>query len=591
MMKRIAVILFVLMVITAVAQQYNLPRAVLLTTGDGDGRGTVSDGVVLAIQALGKTGTPLWLDNRQILQNPDALARFSILIVPTTYGYHDADRRYSLSFLSDREIENICNWVQAGGTLVSDVYIGRNTYNGEDRISETGMLTRENWPLADCFGVELQERNMKDDHVVAVDKSIWSGPLTPQFTKDEWTTVITGTEAETLVFATWQKSGLPAVVFHRWGKGGGLLLNSFNSIHPASDGGYVGAEDIEAFYRVLIDLAIPATMRDIRLHQWKNGAPAAFALTINDGGNREQYQRMIAFLEKQNIAATGFVTSSINAELTRDLQRVSTVTLASHASSHQDFRTLDFGETMHQIQSSSSFSDVALRGFRFPFVNNSFWGMVALQQSAYLYDSSITANHIEFYRGALFPYNIPIFQDGYYRRLLLLELSPMYHDDWYFYKDVLTEAPYTKEDAQRDAARFDAYLQSFWKRTVLPAGGMMIVSAHPMYSGLNEETMEPLYSAVHAAREDGAWIASLDDIAIWWNALLQLQVNITDEDDITRITLNAGVSGVAQGLSFLLPAKPRRVQYSGRYRIVETSRGFTLILQHPQPDESIIIYW
>lgn len=97
-MKRIILVLLVLMAGSVFARQFDLPRAVLLTTGDGDGRGTVSDGVVLAIQAMGKAGTPLWLDNRQILHDPQALARFSILIVPTTYGYHDADRRYSLSF-------------------------------------------------------------------------------------------------------------------------------------------------------------------------------------------------------------------------------------------------------------------------------------------------------------------------------------------------------------------------------------------------------------------------------------------------------------------------------------------------------------
>lgn len=590
-MKRIILVLLVLMAGSVFARQFDLPRAVLLTTGDGDGRGTVSDGVVLAIQALGKAGTPLWLDNRQILHDPAALARFSILIVPTTYGYHDADRRYSLSFLSDKEIENICYWVQNGGLLISDVYIGRNRYNGEDRISEEGMLTRENWPLAKCFGVTLQERNMKSDQVVAADETIWHGPLTPHYTDDEWTTVITKLDPAAQVLATWKQSDLPAVVYHPWGNGGGLLLNSFNSVHPASDGGYVSAAEIEAFYRYTLDAAMAGSKRNIRLHPWKNGAPAAFALSINDGGSAEQYQRIIQLVQKEKIPATAFVTTSVNHEQNRALQQIPSIAMASHAESHVDFRTLDFGETMQQIQMSMKLDATAFRGFRFPFVNNSFWGMLALQQKGFVYDSSIAANHIEFYRGALFPYNIPVFQDGYYRSLSLLELSPMYHDDWSFYKEVLTNASYSQQDSQRDAARFDAYLQSYWKRTVLPEGGMMIVSIHSMYSGLSDETMQPLYRAVHTAEEDGAWIADLDDIAAHWNALLALRVAVEDTEDLTRITLDATTAHLPEGLSFSLPAKPHKVHCAGGYNLKETEAGSMLILKHPQPGEQITLYW
>jgi peptidoglycan/xylan/chitin deacetylase (PgdA/CDA1 family) len=590
-MKRIFLILLVVMAGLLSARHYELPRAVLLTTGDGDGRGTVSDGVVLAIQAMGKAGTPLWLDNRQILHDPQALAQFSILIVPTTYGYHDADRRYSLSFLSDVEIENICKWVQDGGMLISDVYIGRNRYNGEDRISAEGILNSENWPLAECFGVTLQERNMKGDQVVAADESIWQGPLTPSFTDDEWTTVITAVDPAAQVLARWQQSNLPAVVVHRHGRGGAVLLNSFNSVHPASDGGYVSAAEIEAFYRYTMDAAVADSKRNIRLHPWKNGAPAAFALTINDGGTPQQYKRIIQLVQKEKIPATAFVTTSVNHEQNRALQQIPSVAMASHAESHVDFRTLDFGETMHQLQMSSTLNNASFRGFRFPFVNNSFWGMLALQQQGFLYDSSIAANHIEFYRGALFPYNIPVFRDGYYRRLSLLELSPMHHDDWFFYQDLLTNSVYSQQDSQRDAARFDAYLQSYWKRTVMPEGGMMIVSAHPMYSGLNDETMQPLINALHSARNDGAWIANLDDIADHWNALLKLTVQVIEEDDTTRLVLGADGADVPAGLSFALPAKPRRVHCSGGSDCIETAAGWMLILQHPQPGEQITLYW
>jgi len=163
MMKKAGLILTLLLCAFVLnGLEYKLPKVLFITTGDGDGQGTVSDGVILALQEFNKSGAFVRLENRTVLYNTEELNKFEIMIIPTTFGYHDADRRYSLSFLSETEMQNISNWVKQGGTLVSDAYLGRNSLNGEDRISKDNTLNSKNWKLADCFGVELKELNMQN---------------------------------------------------------------------------------------------------------------------------------------------------------------------------------------------------------------------------------------------------------------------------------------------------------------------------------------------------------------------------------------------------------------------------------------------
>ena len=115
-MKKIGIII-ILITLANLLFSYTLPKVLFITTGDGDGRGTVSDGVILAMQEFNQNGALVTLDNRKVLYDLDEMAKFQIMILPTAHGYHDADRKYSLSYLSHLEMENISNWVKAGGIL------------------------------------------------------------------------------------------------------------------------------------------------------------------------------------------------------------------------------------------------------------------------------------------------------------------------------------------------------------------------------------------------------------------------------------------------------------------------------------------
>ena len=104
-----------------------IPKVLFITSGVDEGRGKISEGVIVALQTFGRHGNFVRLDNRDVLMQPKVLSEYSIMIMPTSMGYNDGDRKYSLSYLSDYEMENISNWVKEGGTLIAEENIGRNT--------------------------------------------------------------------------------------------------------------------------------------------------------------------------------------------------------------------------------------------------------------------------------------------------------------------------------------------------------------------------------------------------------------------------------------------------------------------------------
>ncbi|HOH83805.1 MAG TPA: hypothetical protein PLI16_04275, partial [Bacteroidales bacterium] len=82
-------------------QGYMLPRVLIVTTGSNLGNGVLAEGVNIAMQTFNRLGAFVTLKSRDILLDPQELNRYNIMILPTAAGYHDADRRYSLTFMAD----------------------------------------------------------------------------------------------------------------------------------------------------------------------------------------------------------------------------------------------------------------------------------------------------------------------------------------------------------------------------------------------------------------------------------------------------------------------------------------------------------
>ncbi|MFO7896173.1 MAG: polysaccharide deacetylase family protein [Candidatus Cloacimonadales bacterium] len=589
MKKQIFLLVFI--VVSQFLLAYNLPKTLFITSGDGDGRGTVSDGVILAMQELNSHGAIVKLDNRKILYQPQELAQYQILIISTAYGYHDADRLYSLSFLSEIEMINISNWVEQGGILIGDNFLGRNRLDGSDRISQQGLLDNNNWALSKCFQVELLEKNMKDFQVVSQNEKIWQGDITEVYGEAEWTTVISkllGSESE--IWANWQAGNetYPAIVKTNFGKGKAILLANFNLLHPASDGGFSSSEEIGNFYHEILQLTQENRQYPVALHPWKFAKSTAFTISFDDGGKNSEYERILDFVEQNKLQSNFFISNKITTEQLAKLRKSDNINLEMHSYSRADFRKLSYAQTCQELQQNRALLPAAT-GFRFPLTNNSYHGLLGLEEENMLFDSSIGVNHLEFYRGSIFPYNIPIFSDGYFRSLDLLEISQIFHDDWYFYQKILTDKTYDKSQQIIDSKRFSAYLTSLWTRAILPNKGMMVIMAHPLYSGYSQQTLQPLQDMLDLARKDDSWICSIDQIARHWNQLLDLKLKIVESDKHLQISLHSA-SNIA-GLTLLLPQKPLKVQYDGKYELEIKSDKIFLILQNGKNNDEINLFF
>lgn len=585
-MKKIILILILVVLVNYFLFSYTLPKVLFITTGDGDGRGTVSDGAILAMQEFNQNGAIVKLDNRKVFYDTEEMTKYQIMILPTTFGYHDADRRYSLSYLSETEMHNIRQWVKSGGILVSDNFLGRNKLDGSDRITISGKLDKSNWLLSECFGVELIEKNMQDCKIIDKQSQIWENDLTPVFTTEEWTTIISKQLNELDIWAEWQtkENNYPAITLHNFGKGKAVLLANFNLVHPASDGGFSSSKEIEEFYNRIFQLALDDPRFPVQLHPWKNAHPTAFAISFDDGGTSKQYDNVINFIKKNQLISNFFITNNIDPTQLSSLRKTSNINLELHSASRADFRTLSYSQALQEIQ--QNFNEVPeAKGFRFPFTNNSYNGLLALDEQDLLYDSSIAVNHLEFYRGSIFPYNIPVFTDGYFNSLDLLEISPIFHDDSFFYN--VGKNNYSTENQLIDSNRFSAYLTSLWSRAIKPNNGMMIISAQPMFIGYNNQTIEPLQDMLNLAKKDGSWICSIDEIAEHWNRLLDLEIEINENGN--ELTITFETEKMIDGLSLKLAQKPREINFCRKYIIKQNEDDIYLILEKVKNLEQVIV--
>jgi len=94
---------------------YQLPKVLIITSGSIEGNGKVAEGIIVAIQSFNRKGAIVELKTRDILNDLESLNNYNILILSSAIDYHDADRQYSLAYMSDYEINNIKTFVECGG--------------------------------------------------------------------------------------------------------------------------------------------------------------------------------------------------------------------------------------------------------------------------------------------------------------------------------------------------------------------------------------------------------------------------------------------------------------------------------------------
>ena len=558
---------------------YHLPKVLFLTTGADEGRGTVSDGIVVALEAFNRLGTTVRLENREVLLQPDILAAFDIMIVPTIKGYHDKPQDYSLTYMSDIELKNIALWVKNGGTLVTDVNIGRNTLEGEDRFIKDKILNVNNWELGRCFGVALKEINTDNLAIRETDLDIWHHDIMKPKNKEIWRLIAVKKAPRVRVLAKWENTTVnyPAITLNNYGKGNSFLLPTFYVLHPLSDGGLSTKKEIYAFYKYVYETALGNRKYPMQFLPWKNGHTSVYCQTFDDGGNAEEYDRIFNFIEKNQLPTVFFVTPHIDKNIAEKIKKQAYISIQGHSYNHPDFRKLDYFKTISEFLMNRQYWNKKFKGFRFPYVSNSFWGMYLLDKLDFEYETSIAANNLDFIRGSVVPYNIPVFNDEFYATLDLLEISQIYRSDWYFYKKILDNDPYTPEEQKQDANNFETYLFEYYNKVVKPVNGVMVYLGHPMYSGKSETTLRPLQKFIDYLKENNVWIASLNEVAARWNKLEKMNVKI--EENGHQVTLTVDLQGqTIEDLTIKLSAKPVEVTYNGNYHLTNIDGDEYLII-------------
>ncbi len=561
---------------------YLLPKAAFITSGTIDGNGILPSGAVVALQTFSKLGIYTEISSRDILLDPKALQEYSILILSTAIDYYDIDRKYSLSYMSDMELNNLKDWTANGGVLVAGDNIGRNTPNSSDRANLFGSLNSTNWALADCFGVTLKEKNVTNFHINGNINNNLNGLFLGESASEQWVLVVDSVQSKTLKsLAIWTdgRTSYPALIENYFEKGIAFLLPTSYLLHPANDGGKWGVNQIANFYKYVVDEFYSRHNNKVVLNPWPDGFNYAFCVTINSNGERADYNRLLSYLKSEKITPTFFVDGFIGNEL-KDYLSSEKIYLESNGFKKTNYRGQhSFTEIKTDILNNKNYWNKPFIGFKFPYSRISNWGIMALNDMDYLFDSSIGADNINTFKGSVIPYHLPFSYGQYYKRSNILEISPTLHDDFHFYQtaDDSSNIVDNSEYQEKQAKLFEKYLLNFWNYSVKPFYGCMVFLGHPLYTANNDITLQPLKNLIQNVKKDSAWITTIENIAEFRNNLGELKFNIKEQGSYMEITVDVPPNTKVEGITLRLDNKPSKVKISnGDYKLIEKGRLFYL---------------
>jgi hypothetical protein len=574
-----------------------LPRVLFITTGISGDDARMPCGAIIAVQAFNKRGAVVRLEARDILYDAETLGKYNIIILSTFPGYHDADRKYSLSYMSEFELQNLKDFVSQGGVIVSGDNVGRNLLDGTDRIVQYGQLTPANWPLSECYGLGLSEKNMTgyetDGEIEG--HATWhtdSTTLRRGYT-ELWTLVpdsIYSNQVE--VLGHWRKGGdsIPAITRNMFGEGLSFLLSSSAYLHPANDGGFWSIDQIEGFYAYVLDEYNRINGINVALNPWPGGHEQAFCVTLNPAGTLEQYRRLFRALENENIAPTVFVNGLVDEEI-MDFLRSGKHGLESSGYAYLNYKDKAYPGSLDDILLNENHWDINFKGFRFPYTKPGFWGLMALYEQGYMFESSIGANNMDLIHGSVFPYNIVLSNQGFFVSTDILEIAPTYHDDYYYLKDIHKTSVTDPEEMNRQVMIHSKYLENYWDYSVRPYNGLMVYLGHPRYTAYTDSTMAPLFNLITKVREDDAWITTIGEVAGFRSGLAGLRFYVEEEGDVQYIRVAAEDDEEVKDVCLLLMGAPKKaVARKGTVNIREKA-GRSQLVFDASDGQVITVYY
>ncbi len=589
---------------------YRTPAALIITSGDGEGTGAIGDGVLAAHEALNSLGCPTRLENRTALYESATLQNYNILILPTLYGSHDADRKFSLTYMDSLAMANIMNWVEKGGVLVAGENIGRNRMDGADRVSATGKLDENNWPLARLFGTSFKEVELSGYTFKLNTESFLGGCWSTD--RDSFSIPDAGwilvpqdriEDGDGKFWAFWQGADMfGGAIYNDFGKGSAIYLTFSLLLHPAIDGGLSNPEEIKAFFKRIMSLAAeaPDDVPIVGISAWPYGKLAALVITLGADGSEPDFAATIDSILHVGGAFTVFIEGTNGPARMAQLAVSDRVEVASSGAGTVDYGEPNFQRFREDITIMESRMSSKPAGFRFPRFRRSFDGLLILAEKGYLYDSSLPVNHREYYEGSIFPYNLPIFDEkGRIISTDLLELSPIYLDDWAFYGDLIgSEGRKSAAAIEQRALLYETFLEQYFRNTVLPEGGLMVQIGHAAFEGFSDRTLTPLMKFIRNAAATGdVWIARAKDVADFWNRRNRVRLNVSWDSETTTCRVNLKNAEYPPGTSLKLFASPGKKPIEitdGDGRKLESKPvadgSFLIILTGKEKDEAKVLF-
>jgi hypothetical protein len=567
-----------------VTREAQLPRVLIITTGISNDDQQLAQGIVVAVQSFNKMGATVRLEPRDILYNFQELKEYSILILSTFPGYHDADRKYSLSYMSDEELHNLALFVENGGVLISGENIGRNYNDGTDRVIVFTQLNSDNWELANCFGVAFSEKNMTGfglkGHIPGYFEWDVSSSLLSWEDHELWTLTPDSpfsSNHKVLGYWTKEQDSLVAVMESEFGKGKSILLASSGFLHPSNDGGFWSEEQIDKFYQYVIDSYNREHGITAVLNPWPLARDYAFSVSLNAVGEIDQYDRVFRLLNAKNIIPSIFVNGSVGEDI-KSMLLASGYPLASSGFGYINHSDLMYPQAVEDILLNENFWNRNFTGFRFPYTNPGYWSLLALDEHDYLYESSIGADNLDFFHGSIVPYNLVITDEGFYRSTDILEISPTYHDDYHFL-DIIREGHVADSGQLEESIKvYSKYLHNFWNYAVKPYKGQMVYLGHPGFVGYNDSTLTSLEKLLTEVKKDNTWLATLNEVAEFRRNLGLLQFFIDEKNREQQIQIKApeGVYVENVCLNFTGTIKKASAD-KGKISIIKETKGSRLV--------------
>lgn len=569
-----------------------LPRVLFITTGITGQEATLPKGIVIALQAFNRKGAIVKLETRNVLYEPDRLQNYNMIILSTAAGYHDADRKYSLSYMSETELENLRDFVYNGGVLISGDNVGRNKPDGTDRITLHKKLEPGNYPLSECFGLEMAEMNMEGFSIYGSLDDSEDEFLKSKTDKNFYTLVpdtLFSDKAE--VMANWVSSSdtLPAIVKNNYGKGTAYLLASSNFLHPAGAGGNVSTEKITGFYDAVVNDFHKQNRIPLHLKPWPKGHDYAFCITMNSGGELKHYERFFELMEKHHLTAEFFVNGQMS-QIINDFLEKKEVPLQSSGYEFTNYRNLSYSQALQDILRNENQWQKEFEGFRFPYTMPAFWGLLALSEADYFFDSSIGANNLEFIHGSVAPHNMVIADQGFYKTTDIVELAPVYNDDYYFLKDIKVLQGLSPRKMIKKTQLYQKYLENYWEYAVKPYHGLMVYQGHPRYVAHNDTTIRVLEKLIDQVKKDNTWITTASEIANFRRDLMKMKFYVEQQNEKVIITIDSPddtkIEEVSANIDFL-PEKIKSKQGTAKIHSSDTT-GYYIIFDALKGQEIVI---